>query len=54
MDIQSKIEAFKLKVDDDKEFIDLSLEDFIKKIALTKKERKEAKELLNEANNSRV
>ena len=49
MDIESKIEAFKLRVDDDREFLDLSLEDFIKKIALTKKEMKEAKELLHEA-----
>ena len=48
MSIESKIKKFKLSVDDDKEFIHLPLEEFIKEIALTPSEKKEAKRLLDE------
>jgi len=48
MDIQDRIKAFKLRVDDDREFIDLPLEEFIESIALTKEERREAKLLLKQ------
>lgn len=46
--LEERIEDFKLKVDDDKEFINLPLDEFVKNIALTPSEKKEASKLLKE------
>ena len=44
--LENDIEDFKNRVDDDREFVHLPLEEFINNIALTPSEKKEAKALL--------